>query len=94
MLSSKTLESFGLPGATVYDFEFAGDILPKHTHTEDTIHITVVCRGRVKAYSHDWEQEAAAGDILNFRAFEPHEICALEDGSRLVNIPKSIHRQE
>ena len=72
----------------VYDFEKAGDILPKHNHDENNIHITIVCRGKLKAYSHDWEIEAEAGKLFDFRAGEPHELMALEDNTRIVNIVK------
>ena len=51
---------------------------------------TIVARGRIKAYSHDWDREANAGQILDFRAGEPHEIMALEDGTRIVNIVKKM----
>jgi len=75
---------------TIYDFEVIGDVLPKHIHTEDNVHITIVARGKIKAYSHDWEKEAVAGQILNFRANEPHEIIALEDNTRIINIVKKM----
>lgn len=72
----------------IYDFDAAGDILPKHVHNEEDIHITIVARGKIKAYSHDWEIEAVAGQILDFRPNEPHEFMALEDGTRIFNILK------
>ena len=87
MLLVKPLASGDLAGS-IYDFELAGDFVPKHNHTEQTAHITVVTRGRLKAYSHDWEQEAVAGQILDFRAGEPHELMALEDNTRIINIIK------
>jgi quercetin dioxygenase-like cupin family protein len=82
------LQDVGDIVGAIYDFASAGDILPKHNHTESTVHITIVARGRVKAYSHDWETEADAGQILNFRAGEPHELMALEDGTRIINVVK------
>ena len=88
MLSSKPLEGLGDIRGVIYDFEKAGDILPKHTHTENDVHITIVARGKIKAYSHDWEQEAIAGQILDFRPGEPHEIMALEENTRIFNILK------
>lgn len=90
MLSVKPLENLGDIRGGIYDFSVAGDILPKHVHTEDNIHITIVARGRIKAYSHDWEKEASAGQILDFRPNEPHEIMALEDNTRIVNIQKKM----
>lgn len=88
MLSVKPLENLGDIKGAIYDFEKSGDILPKHVHDEDTVHITIVARGKIKAYSHDWEKEAIAGQILDFRPNEPHEIMALEDNTRIFNILK------
>jgi len=88
MLSVKPLENLGDIKGAMYDFEKAGDVLPKHVHTENDVHITIVARGKIKAYSHDWAQEAVAGQLLNFRPEEPHEIMALEDNTRIFNIVK------
>lgn len=89
MLLANPIETGDLRGS-MYDFEFAGDILPKHNHTENDVHITIVARGKVKAYSHDWEKEAVAGQIIDFRPNEPHEIMALEDNTRIFNIIKKF----
>jgi quercetin dioxygenase-like cupin family protein len=89
MLLDKPLEIGDLKGR-IYDFEFTGDILPGHVHDETNVHITIVCKGSVKAYSHDWEKEAVAGQIIDFRVGEPHEIIALEDNTRIVNIIKNV----
>jgi quercetin dioxygenase-like cupin family protein len=88
MLSVKPLENLGDIKGAIYDFEKAGDILPKHVHDENNVHITIVAKGKIKAYSHDWEQEAVAGQLLDFRPGEPHEIAALEDNTRIFNILK------
>lgn len=88
MLSVKPLENLGDLRGAMYDFEKAGDILPKHNHDENSVHITIVARGKLKAYSHDWEKEAVAGQLLDFRAGEPHELMALEDNTRIFNIIK------
>ena len=88
MLSNKPLKDCGDIRGVIYDFEKSGDILPKHNHTEDNVHITIICRGRFKVYSHDWEMEATAGQVLNFQPNHPHEFMALEDNSRIVNIVK------
>jgi quercetin dioxygenase-like cupin family protein len=90
MLLAKDLVGLGDIVGSIYDFEFAGDVLPKHTHTEADIHITIVARGKIKAYSHDWSVEAEAGKILDFRPHEPHEIMALEPNTRIVNIQKKM----
>ena len=89
MLLPKPLGVGDLRG-TIYDFEKSGDILPKHVHDETNIHITIVTNGKVRAYSHDWSMEADAGKILDFRVGEPHEIMALEDNTRIVNIVKTM----
>jgi quercetin dioxygenase-like cupin family protein len=90
MLLVKTLENLGDIVGAMYDFEKAGDILPKHNHNEDSVHITIVARGKLKAYSHDWEIEAGPGQLLDFRPNEPHELMALEDNTRIFNIVKKF----
>jgi quercetin dioxygenase-like cupin family protein len=92
MLLVNQLELGDLRGS-MYDFEKAGDILPKHTHDETNVHITIVARGKIKAYSHDWEKEAIAGQIIDFRPGEPHELMALEDNTRIFNIVKKFGGQ-
>ena len=89
MLSVKPLENLGSLRGAMYDFEKAGDILPKHNHDENTAHITIVARGKIKVYSHDWELEAIAGQVLDFPAGQPHEFMALEDNTRIFNIIKN-----
>ena len=90
MLSNKWLENLGDLRIVRFDFEKAGDVLKKHVHTEDNVHITIVAKGRIKAYSHDWEIEGGPGDLLNFRPNEPHEFMALEDGTRTFTIIKKL----
>ena len=89
MLLVKPIENLGGLRGAIYDFEDAGDVLPKHVHTEADVHITVVARGKIRVYSHDWSTEAVAGQVINFRAGEPHEIAALEPNTRIVNILKN-----
>lgn len=89
MLTSKPVIYGDIRGA-IYDFEKAGDVLPKHNHTEDDVHITIVCKGKIKAASHDWEIEVGAGKIIDFRPYEPHELTALEDNTRIVNLVKKL----
>ena len=90
MLLPKPLQGLGDLKGVIYDFEKVGDILPKHVHTADNVHITIVARGRIKVYSHDWEMEAEAGKVLDFRPDEPHEFMALEDNTRIINIVKKM----
>ena len=91
MLLPKPLSVGDLRG-TIYIFERKGDILPKHVHDENDVHITIVGKGRLRAYSHDWSKEYEGGQIINFRPGEPHELMALEDGTRIVNIIKNMAR--
>jgi len=93
MLSVKLLEGLGDLKGSMYDFEKSGDVLPKHIHDENSTHITIVAKGKIKAYSHDWSMEAVAGQLLDFRPNEPHEIMALEDNTRIFNIVKKFGGQ-
>lgn len=86
---SRGLDNMGKLSGIVYDFKQAGDILPKHNHTEATAHITIVARGRLKAYSHDWELILETGQCADFPAGQPHEFLALEDNTRIYNITKN-----
>lgn len=88
LAKSTPFKDLGDIRGTMYDFEKAGDIVEKHTHSAEDVHITIVARGRLKAYSHDWEKEATAGQVIDFRIGEPHELMALEDGTRIFNILK------
>jgi quercetin dioxygenase-like cupin family protein len=90
MLLANQLNNLGDIQGVMYDFEKSGDILPKHIHDENTVHVTIVARGKVKVYSHDWSKEAIAGQLLDFRPNEPHEIMALEDNTRIFNILKKF----
>ena len=85
------LNNLGDIRGTMYDFEKVGDIVTKHVHGIEDVHITIVARGKVKAYSHDWEKEATAGQVLDFRVGEPHEIMALEENTRIFNILKKYN---
>ena len=90
MLQVEKLSNLGDLEGSMYTFEKAGDVLPKHNHTDNDAHITIVARGRLKAYSHDWALEATAGQLLNFEAGQPHELLALEDNTRIFNIVKKF----
>lgn len=93
MLRAEPLQDIGDLRGAMYTFEQAGDVLPKHNHTENDVHITIVARGSIKAYSHDWSLTATAGQMLNFRPGEPHEIIALENNTRIFNIIKKFGGQ-
>ncbi len=82
------LTNLGDIQGAIYDFEKAGDFVTKHVHVEADNHITIVARGKLKAFSHDWEMIATAGQLLDFRPGEPHELVALEDNTRIFNLIK------
>jgi len=93
MLSFKNI-SFDAIRGSIYDFEKAGDILPKHIHTEENNHITICARGKIKVYSHDWEIVLEAGQLADFNPDEPHEFMALEDSTRIYNLLKKYKSLE
>lgn len=92
MLLSKPLQTGDINGV-IYDFEQSGDILPSHVHTENDVHITIVCKGKLKAYSHNWDIIAMPGQVIDFRIGELHELMALEDNTRIINIIKKFGGQ-
>jgi quercetin dioxygenase-like cupin family protein len=83
-----TLLDAGKLNGVVYTFEKVGDTLPMHDHNENTAHITIVARGKVKAHGDKWEAEYSAGSVIDFPTDQSHEFIALEDNSRIVNIIK------
>lgn len=89
MLLAKPFKTGDING-TIYDFEHKGDKLDEHTHDELSVHITIVCRGKLKATCPEWVQEADSGQIINFKPNIPHELEALEDGTRVINIVKKF----
>jgi len=80
--------SAGRLSGTVYTFEKAGDVLAMHTHDEESVHITIVARGKIKVSGNGWEMEKSAGAVIDFPPNQAHEFVALEDNSRIVNIQK------
>ena len=93
MLLVNLLTGVGDINGAMYDFEKVGDILPKHTHTEENAHITIVARGKLKAYSDGWEIVAVPGQLINFESGQDHELMALEDNTRIFNIIKKFGGQ-
>lgn len=84
------LEGMGDLRGTIYDFAKAGDLVVKHNHTQDNVHITIVAKGVIKIYSHDWEVIAPAGKVVDFKPNQPHEFMAMEDDTRIINIVKKL----
>lgn len=93
MLLVNLLTGVGDINGAMYDFEKVGDILPKHIHTEENAHITIVARGKLKAYSDGWEIVAVPGQLINFESGQDHELMALEDNTRIFNIIKKFGGQ-
>lgn len=87
MMKMRALTYDGVKGA-IYDFPDIGDLLPMHTHDNLTIHITIVSRGSFKAHGDGWEMTARAGDVIDWKVGQAHELIALEPNSRFVNIVK------
>lgn len=83
----KTFTSGQLTGIA-YTFARAGDVLPGHAHDEAGTHITVFARGSFLARGVGWERKHLPGDVIEFIAGQWHEIEALEDNSKLVNVQR------
>ena len=87
MLQQKLI-NFGKLFGTIFDAPEIGDILPMHSHDESTIHITVVARGSFTIRGESWEMIGKAGDVIDWKVGQRHELIALEPNSRFVNIIK------
>ena len=87
MLRERALLLGKLSG-TIYDFEEAGDELPLHVHDDSSIHISILARGRLRAFGNGWEREIDTGAVLDWQVGQWHGFVALEPNTRLVNIHK------
>ncbi|UOF79797.1 cupin 2-like protein [Caudoviricetes sp.] len=87
MLQSKMV-NFGKLNTSIFDAEDAGDLLPMHDHDGSTVHITIVARGSFRVHGDGWEMTAKAGDVIDWKVGQAHELIALEPNSRFVNIQK------
>jgi quercetin dioxygenase-like cupin family protein len=87
MLTTRPI-SFGKLNGAIYDAPETGDILPMHSHGEGDVHITIVARGSFRVHGDGWEMVAKAGDVLDWKPGQAHELIALEPNSRFVNIVK------
>jgi quercetin dioxygenase-like cupin family protein len=79
---------------TVYLFESNGDVLSEHYHAKGEGHITFVIKGSVKIESkhlqNNWERISKIGDFLDLPDDQWHEITALEDDTKILNIQKGV----
>lgn len=87
MLVTKEL-TFGDLSLVVLDFEYIGDELPIHVHRFNDSHITICVKGSVKVITDEWTKVLQPGNIIEFFKMQAHSIIALEDDSRVINIPK------
>jgi hypothetical protein len=75
-----------------YDFPKKDDILMGHYHSHGQGHITIVQSGCVAIRSiyleNDWEKIGKSGDVFDLPDEQWHEIIALEDNSKILNIQK------
>lgn len=90
MILTPNLRTCGDLQISIYDATDIGDILPMHTHDRTTVHITIIARGSFRVKGEAWEREHKAGDIIDWKAGQPHELTALEPNARFVNIQKYI----
>jgi quercetin dioxygenase-like cupin family protein len=88
-MTAKLVE-FGNLRGTIYDANDVDDILPMHAHGEADVHITIVARGSFRAHGDGWEMTAKAGDVIDWKVGQAHELIALEPNSRFVNIRKGV----
>jgi quercetin dioxygenase-like cupin family protein len=86
-LLSSELRTGKLTGI-VYLFEKTNDVLERHFHEAGMGHITVVSSGSVKIIGEGWEKEVKTGGVVDLPDREWHEIIALEDNTKIVNINK------
>ena len=86
-LLSSELKAGKLTGI-VYLFEKTNDVLERHFHEVGTGHITVVSSGSVKIIGDGWEKEVKIGGVVDLPDGQSHEIIALEDNTKIVNINK------
>ena len=82
--------AFGTLRGGIYDANNTDDILPMHSHDEATVHITIIARGSFRAHGDGWEMTAKAGDVIDWKVGQAHELIALEPNSRFVNIRKGV----
>jgi quercetin dioxygenase-like cupin family protein len=78
----------------VYLFESSGDILEEHYHPKNEGHVTFVIQGSVKIESklleNNWTRTGKAGDFFDLPDDQWHEITALENNTKILNILKGV----
>ncbi len=81
------VKKVGILQMSIYQFPKKDDELPMHVHEEGASHITIVNKGRIRAYSTaGWEKILETGKIVVFAPHDPHAFVALEDDCKITNI--------
>ena len=80
---------YGKLKGVIYDFQDTGDILPRHAHDTDSVHISIIAKGSFKITGDNWEHTLNNGAVLDWEPGIYHEFQALEPNSRLINILKN-----
>lgn len=80
-----------LTGA-IYEYKLKGDVLAWHYHSAGDGHITFVLKGSVEIKGGNtdkpWVKIGVAGNFFDLPDQQSHEIIALEDGTKILNIKK------
>lgn len=91
LAKSTDFQSGSLVGK-VYVFDLKDDVLPEHYHPKGMGHITFVIKGSIRIEGRKlvspWAREGRAGDFFDLPDDQWHEIIALEDGTKILNIDK------
>lgn len=76
-----------------YIFEKKDDILPLHSHSIETQHITIVLKGKIHLSGPNLNKKINQGEIYDYTDDQQtHEITALEDNTVILNIPKKYNQ--
>jgi quercetin dioxygenase-like cupin family protein len=84
---SKTFSAGKLNGI-FYVFDKQGDVLDKHFHDVGFGHITCVVSGSVQINGENWSNSYYIGNVVDLPTNEFHEIIALENNTKILNINK------
>jgi quercetin dioxygenase-like cupin family protein len=91
-LAKPTVYKSGILNGTVYVFDLENDVLAEHYHPKDMGHITFVVKGSVQInatkMNNPWTRVGKAGDFFDLPDDQWHEIIALEDNTKILNIQK------
>lgn len=88
VVESFRIRNFGELLVEFFDMPEVGDGLNKHVHGKDYAHISIVTKGRIKAFSHDWEKIIEQGQLVDFKVGQPHGMVALEPNTQVINVRK------